>query len=46
LFDGVWTRESRDLRRAVDRVIEIARAAEGSRFDALRQWLAASATAR
>jgi predicted aminopeptidase len=41
LFDALWQREGRDTRRAVTRVIEIAKGDQGHRpFEALRAFLA------
>jgi hypothetical protein len=39
LFDAVWEREGRDLRRAVARIIELARASKRPPFDLVREWL-------
>lgn len=41
LFDSVWVREGRDVKRAVQRVIELARAEPKRPYDALRAWLVA-----
>ena len=41
LFDAVWVREGRDARRAIRRVIELAKANDDEPFDGLRSWLAA-----
>jgi predicted aminopeptidase len=43
LFDGVWEREGRDLRRTIARVIELAKSKPKDPFGAVRAWLAASA---
>ena len=40
LFDAVWVREGRDLRRTVRRVVELARNRPKDPFAALRDWLA------
>jgi predicted aminopeptidase len=39
LFDGIWERSSRDLRRTVERIIELAKADRDHPFDALRREL-------
>jgi predicted aminopeptidase len=39
LFDAVWVREGRDTRRAIERIIAIAKTDEKRPYDALRQWL-------
>jgi predicted aminopeptidase len=41
LFDSVWVREGRDTRRAIHRVIELAKSEPETPYDALRAWLAA-----
>lgn len=43
LFDSVWVREGRDVKRTVQRVIELAKSQPKQPYDALRSWLAASA---
>jgi predicted aminopeptidase len=40
LFDGIWERSGRDLRRAVVRIIELAKTDRKTPFDALRRDLA------
>lgn len=40
LFDGVWEREDGDLRRAIARVIALAKARPKDPFGALRDWVA------
>ena len=44
LFDGVYEREGRDLRRALDRIVALARSRPKDPYEALRDWLAAPAT--
>lgn len=39
LFDAVWAREGQDTRRAIARIIEIAKSDETAPYDALRRWL-------
>jgi predicted aminopeptidase len=39
LFDAVWTRENEDLRRAIARVIALAKARPKDPFGALREWV-------
>ena len=39
VFDGVYEREGRNLRRAIGRIIGLAKAKPESPFAALRQWL-------
>ena len=39
LFDAVWVREGGDLRRAIARVIELAKAKPDDPFGAIRSWL-------
>lgn len=39
LFDGVWAREGGDLRRAIGRIIELAKAKPADPFGAIRAWL-------
>jgi hypothetical protein len=39
LFERAYERERRDLRRTIERLIEIARGSGGEPFDALRRWL-------
>jgi predicted aminopeptidase len=41
LFDAVWAREQMDTRRAIARIIEIAKSDETAPYDALRRWLEA-----
>ena len=41
LFDSVWVREGRDVKRSVQRVIELAKAEPEAPYEALRAWLAA-----
>ena len=41
LFDSVWVREGRDVKRTVQRVIELARSEPQKPYDALRAWLVA-----
>ncbi len=39
LFDAVWEREGRDLRRTVERVIALARSTPDDPYGALRRWV-------
>lgn len=39
LFDAVWVREGGDLRRAIGRIIEIAKGDEEDPFGAMRRWV-------
>ena len=39
LFERAYERENRDLRRTIQRIIELARGASGKPFDALKRWL-------
>jgi predicted aminopeptidase len=39
LFDAVWEREDRDVRRAIARIIAIAKTDRKHPYDALRRWL-------
>lgn len=41
LFDSVWVREGRDTRRAIQRVVALAKSEPKRPYDALREWLAA-----
>jgi predicted aminopeptidase len=41
LFDSVWVREGRDVKRTVQRVIELAKSDPKRPYDALRAWLVA-----
>ena len=41
LFDSVWVREGRDVKRAVQRVIELAKSDPKQPYEALRAWLLA-----
>lgn len=43
LFDSVFVREGRDTRRAVQRVIEVAKADPKRPYEALRRWVAGAA---
>lgn len=40
LFDAVWEREGRDVRRAVQRIIALAKSRPADPYGALRAWLA------
>lgn len=40
LFDAVYLREGRNLRRAIGRVVSLARAGRDDPYLALRRWLA------
>jgi predicted aminopeptidase len=40
LFDEVWVRENGDLRRAISRIIELAKGRPDDPFGAMRAWLA------
>ena len=40
LFDSVWVREKYDVRRAVERIIGIAKSDKKQPYDALRRWIA------
>lgn len=42
LFDSVWVREGRDTRRAIARIIQLAKTDEKNPYDALRRWVASS----
>jgi hypothetical protein len=42
LFDSVYVREGRDIKRTVDRVIEVARSDDKAPYAALRRWLVGS----
>ncbi|MFL5483983.1 MAG: aminopeptidase [Gemmatimonadaceae bacterium] len=42
IFDRVYEKEGRDLRRAIGRVISLAKAGKDNPFNALRNWVAAS----
>jgi hypothetical protein len=42
LFDAVWAREGRSTRRAVERVIALAKAEPKDPYAALRRWLGES----
>ena len=46
LFDQVWTRENGDLRRTVQRVIELAKGKPKEPFVALREWITRYAAPR
>jgi predicted aminopeptidase len=46
VFESVYRREGEDVRRAVARVIALARASEGDAYAGLRGWLAQRPTAR
>ena len=39
LFDQVWVREGGDLRKAIARVIELAKGKPNDPFGAMRSWL-------
>jgi predicted aminopeptidase len=39
LFDRVWVRENGDLRRAIPRIIDLAKSQPGDPFGAIRSWL-------
>jgi len=41
LFDSVYAREGRDIRKATWRIIELARAGKDNPYDAVRRWLSA-----
>jgi predicted aminopeptidase len=43
LFDSVFVREGRDVKRTIERVIEIAKSDDDAPYEALRRWLAAGA---
>lgn len=45
LFDSVWAREGRDTRKAIQRVVELAKANPKSPYDGLRAWLATGRSA-
>jgi predicted aminopeptidase len=45
LFDQVYEREGRDLRRTIGRVIALAKSSRGDPFGALRRWLGVPAAA-
>ena len=40
LFDAVWAREGLDTRRAIARIIELAKSEEKDPYEALRRWVA------
>jgi predicted aminopeptidase len=42
LFDQVWLKEGSDLRRTIDRIIELAKSKPKDPFGALRDWLSSS----
>ncbi|MEX2178935.1 MAG: aminopeptidase [Gemmatimonadaceae bacterium] len=39
LFDSVYVRENRNLKRAIERIIDIAKSDEDKPYDALRAWV-------
>ena len=39
LFDAVWEREGRDVRRAIARILELAKSREKDPYGAIRDWL-------
>jgi hypothetical protein len=43
LFDSVYVREGRDVRRATHRIIAVAKTDDKQPYEALRRWLVASA---
>ena len=43
LFDSVFMRERRDVRRTLDRVIELAKSDKAAPYEAVRRWLGAAA---
>jgi predicted aminopeptidase len=43
LFDRVWVRENGDLRRALSRIIDLAKSRPKDPFGSMRDWLASSA---
>jgi predicted aminopeptidase len=43
VFDRVYEKEGRDLRRAIGRIISLAKAHKSNPFEALRDWTAGSA---
>jgi predicted aminopeptidase len=45
LFDAVWARSNRDLRRAIQQIIAIAKSKPADPFGALRSWVSASVPA-
>jgi predicted aminopeptidase len=46
VFDLVYDREGRDLRRAIGRIISLAKAGKADPFDALRKWVAGTSGRR
>jgi len=46
LFDAVYAREGRDLRRTIGRVVSLARSGRDDPYAALRRWLSQGALAR
>jgi predicted aminopeptidase len=45
LFEAVWNREGRDLRRTVERIIALAKSNRDEPFEALRGWVGTQAIA-
>jgi hypothetical protein len=41
LFDAVYAREGRNLKRAIGRIIGLAKASPKDPYESLRRWLAA-----